>query len=260
MSLSFSLNHRVTLLSVVMLPILLALGNWQLNRAEEKRTIKKNLALRTQQAPSTIERLDLDSDLAFTPVILTGTFDNQHNYLLDNRISSGKVGYDVLSPFRTTEGTWVIVNRGWIEAPALRSVKPKIPAAENFSRFGEFEDTSTIENRETISVLASVYVMPGKPFQLEEQDFQNIEWPLVIQVVDPLKLGALLDRDFFKYELRLNAGEIGALKAEWQAINVQPEKHTAYAVQWFAMAAALIIWFIFANTNIKQLFSKPKHL
>lgn len=270
MKISISLNHRVTLLTVIVLPILFALGNWQLNRADEKREIQEKRNLRQAQAPATIESLDTNSDLAFTPVKLRGVFDNQHNYLLDNRINSGKVGYDVLSPFLTTTGTWVLVNRGWIVAPPLRSDKPVIPPAlasvgamsgEIFSGQalpGETGQIARTEKTNTISVLASVYVSPGKPFQLEEQKFENIDWPLVIQVVEAEKLGALLNRDFFQYELRLKTNEIGALKAEWQAINVQPEKHIAYAVQWFAMAAVLAIWFLFANTNLKLLFANKK--
>jgi len=254
---------------MIVLPLLFTLGNWQLNRADEKREIQEKRNLRQAQAPAAVESLDTTTDLAFTPVKLTGIFDNQHNYLLDNRVNSGKVGYDVLSPFLTTTGKWVLLNRGWIVAPPLRSDKPVIPSVsmsvdamdgavpvEPLS--GELGQIDSTENAKTISVLASVYVSPGKPFQLEEQNFDNIEWPLVIQVVEAEKLGALLNRDFFQYELRLQAHEIGALKAEWQAINVQPEKHVAYAVQWFAMAAALAIWFLFANTNLKQLITNKK--
>ena len=33
-------------------------------------------------------------------------------------------------------------------------------------------------------------------------------------------------------------------------VAVQPEKHTAYAVQWFVMAAVLLVMTLIANSNV----------
>ena len=41
-------------------------------------------------------------------------------------------------------------------------------------------------------------------------------------------------------------------------VNVTPAKHTGYAVQWFAMAFALGIIFIFFNTNLAELLKRRK--
>jgi cytochrome oxidase assembly protein ShyY1 len=58
--------------------------------------------------------------------------------------------------------------------------------------------------------------------------------------------------------LRLEGGSVGALQTERLIVNVSPAKHTGYAVQWFAMAVALGIIFIFLNTNLAVLLKRGK--
>lgn len=241
MRLSLSLNTKVTLLTVILMPLLLMLGNWQLNRATEKRAIETEFISRQQQKPVEIARLDETADLAFRPVRLTGRFDNEHPFLLDNRVHAGQLGYEVLMPLRTDSGQWVLVNRGWIKGKADRRNLPEVPAVQ-----GEVQTRGTI------------YVPPGKPFLLAEQQFEDVDWPLVVQAVEVDKFSRVLNRPLFPSVVRLDQSAPGALKINWQPINVQPEKHVAYAVQWFAMAAALAIWFVFANTNLWQLLKSAR--
>lgn len=41
--------------------------------------------------------------------------------------------------------------------------------------------------------------------------------------------------------LHLNSGERGVFKPLWQPLSMGPDKHEAYAVQWFSMAAAFVV-------------------
>lgn len=237
MRLSLSLNRRVTALAAVLLPLLLLLGYWQLQRAEEKRVIDANFTSRLQQTALSLEELKKLDDRAFMPISLRGQFDNQHHFLLDNRSQGGRSGYEVLTPLLTDDGEWVLVNRGWIQANPLRKDLPDLPEVEG-----------------VVDTRGTVYVPPGKPFLLAEQTFHDLEWPLVVQAVEIDTFAQLLDRQFFPQVVRLRENTPGALEIDWQAINVQPQKHLAYAVQWFALAAALVLWFVFANTNVWHLF------
>lgn len=232
---SLNLNSKVTILTLLVLPLLLSLGKWQLERAGEKREIELQLISRQQQTAIPVERLNPQDDLAFAPVVLEGGFDNQHQFLLDNRMHNGQLGYEVLTPFFTEDGTWVLVNRGWIKAHADRRTLPNIPAID-----------------EPLRTHGSIYVSPGKPFLLKDQVIVDPSWPLTIQAVELDKFATVLDRSFFPFVVRLNAGAPGALAIDWQAMNQEPEKHTAYAVQWFTMAVALVVWFGFANTNVRE--------
>ncbi|MCW8195536.1 SURF1 family protein [Proteobacteria bacterium 005FR1] len=235
MRLALSLNIKVTILAVLVLPVLLALGNWQLQRADDKRAIQASFLARQQQEPVPIDAVEAEHDLAFTPIKLTGQFDRQRYFLLDNRVRAGQVGYEVLMPFRTEEEIWVLVNRGWIKGQPDRRALPEVPVPDG-----------------PVTTTGSVYVPLGDPFLLAEQDFTDASWPLVAQAVEMDKFADALSREIFPYVIRLDENAPGALQISWEPINVQPEKHLGYAVQWFAMAIALVIWFVFANTNLAQ--------
>lgn len=235
MKLYLSLNGKVTILTLLVLPLLLSLGQWQLERVSEKREIELQFLTRQQQPAVSIEELDPQDDLAFTPVRLQGSFDKSRQFLLDNRTQGGQLGYEVLQPFLTSQGSWVLVNRGWIAGHIDRRTLPPIPPVEG-----------------DLLTHGSIYVSPGKPFLLKEQIIEKPSWPLVIQAVELDKLASVMGQTFFPYVVRLDAGANGALRVDWQPMNQEPAKHTAYAVQWFTMAVALVLWFGFANTNMRQ--------
>ena len=54
---------------------------------------------------------------------------------------------------------------------------------------------------------------------------------------------------YFPYVVRLTPDSAGALLADWPLINTRPEKHTAYAVQWFLMALALLLLFVWRSSS-----------
>jgi surfeit locus 1 family protein len=61
--------------------------------------------------------------------------------------------------------------------------------------------------------------------------------------------------DVFPFPVRIDAGESGALSVDWQVVNMSPQKHQGYAVQWFAMAAVLFGFYIVRCSNIWQLLT-----
>jgi len=267
MSLKLHVDVKILALTVLVLPVLVSLGVWQLSRAEEKREIQTAFNKQRERMPvawkdvyslkgiekdteQSIKR-DIKQDtkqksLAFLPIVVAGEFDTEHTLLVDNKIYQGQVGYHVIQPLLVSKEIsqggkeeWLLVNRGWIAAPRTRDQLPSIPKA----------------SVGTIEINAEVYVPPGEAFKLDEQNYENISWPLVIQNVEIEKLEDLLDKDFFEYEIRLSESDPNLLQKNWQAISVQPEKHTAYAFQWFAMAVGLIFWCVFASTNLWQLMA-----
>ena len=69
-------------------------------------------------------------------------------------------------------------------------------------------------------------------------------WPRLVTAIEPDKLWADLGRNGFAYELRQQSGP-GAYRTDWPVVAMGPEKHLGYAVQWFAMAAALLGLFLY---------------
>ena len=106
-----------------------------------------------------------------------------------------------------------------------------------------------------VTLTGHLYVPPGEPYLLAEQAFGG-DWPLVLQALEMDKLGPELAQRLgdrvFPYSVRLDANAPGALAIDWQVINVSPQKHVGYAVQWFTMAAVLFLFFVFRSTNLWQ--------
>ena len=84
-------------------------------------------------------------------------------------------------------------------------------------------------------------------------------WPKVIQAVEMDKLRSAVagqhSTTVFPYPVRIAAGEQGALTVNWQVVNMSPQKHQGYAVQWFAMAAVLVVFYLLRSSNLWQVTS-----
>ena len=106
-----------------------------------------------------------------------------------------------------------------------------------------------------MTIEGHVYVPPGAPYLLSDQVLAE-GWPKRIQAVQvPLLAEALAAADepaprLFPYTVRIGAGEPGALAVDWKVVNVSPAKHLGYSVQWFAMALALGLVFLFRSSNL----------
>lgn len=215
-----------TLLVLLLLALLLALGAWQLQRADEKSALLVRQEARRQAPAQPIGELERSADPAFQRVVLRGYFDAEHSLLLDNRSRAGRVGVELLQPFYDQpSGLWLLLNRGWLPWPDRRT-----PVA--FS-------TPT----GALQLQAWIYVVPGQSFQLQA-DQPGKAWPQLLTRVDAGALWRQLGRAGWPYELRLLPGP-AAYQADWAVLAMGPEKHLGYAVQWFALAVALVCWFIY---------------
>jgi hypothetical protein len=70
------------------------------------------------------------------------------------------------------------------------------------------------------------------------------QWPHLLTAVDPAGLWQLLGREGFAHELRLEPGP-ASYRLGWPVVAMGPEKHLGYAVQWFAMATALVLLYLY---------------
>jgi len=63
------------------------------------------------------------------PVVTEGVYLAEDQVLARTRPRSGQVGFEVLVPFETTDGTVVMVNRGWVPTGAAQDFPDVIPDA-----------------------------------------------------------------------------------------------------------------------------------
>jgi len=229
-------NLGLALLVVLGVPLLLALGFWQLWRAEEKTQALAVYEQRRTESPLSLSAVMADSpaDYDRIQVQLSGRYVPDRDFLLDNRIKGGKVGYELLSPFRDDSGQIVLINRGWLAAPRTRE---QLPPIRTFV--------------EPMQLRGEIYA---------PRDLRRIPllggsgWPLVVQSLDVSALGARAGLELYPRVVRLHPEQASALETDWQPVNMQPERHHAYAAQWFLMAAALLIIFMVGGTNAVQWF------
>jgi len=218
-----------TLLVLIMFPALVWLGFWQLDRGEQKREMLTQQHAQAQAAPLSPAQVEQLASPAYSRVYLQGSFDAEHSFLLDSRTRDGKVGVEVLQPFQDqSSGYWVIVNRGWIPWPDRR-VPPVFDTPQ-----------------QPLKLAAWVYAPTGEPFVLNRGMADG--WPRLINYVDIAELWAALGRDGLAYELRLEPGP-AAYRADWSITSMSPTQHLGYAVQWFALAGALLALFIYFGVH-----------
>ena len=237
MKLRVELDWRTTLATALLLPALLSLGFWQLNRAEQKAALIDRLEVRRALpaiTPQSAMRLP-DDERADRRVIMNARFTPNRFVLVDNRLRGGKFGYEVVA-FAEVDQLAVALNLGWVRGDPSRKTLPDVVLPSGMQ---------TVSGR--------LYQPSGDAFMLGEN---RLPAPLP-GVVQQLTLSAWqdelqsqLDQRVFPLEVRIDEFESVAFDATWPIVNQTPVKHQGYAVQWFTMAAALGLAFIFRSTNL----------
>lgn len=210
-----------SLLVLLLLPLLIGLGLWQLERAEEKRALLAAEEAAGRMPAQVLGELQAQGLAAFQRVRLYGRFDAEHAVLLDNRQRGGRPGVELLQPFLDqASGHWLLVNRGWLPWTDRR----RLPVF----------DTPAGE----LALLASVYRPPGTAFLLGD-GAPGQGWPRLVNALDAGALWRELGRDGLAVELRLQPGPASYV-GDWPVVAGGVERHLGYAVQWFALAATLL--------------------
>lgn len=226
----FRPTWTATLATLLLFPLLLGLGLWQLQRAD----FKQGLMDRQQQAGA-LETLPAEALLAQTladsryrQVLLQGRY-AERQFLLDNQVRRGQAGYLVLTPLRLAGvDTAVLVNRGWVPVGASRAHLPDIAvSAEARQVRGRLNDP------------------PGLGLHLGEPVAAGPGWPKVIQWVDFGHLGRLLGYTLAPTLVELSPQSDDGFDRHWvDRPQIGPDRHRAYAFQWFSLALLLLVLFL----------------
>jgi surfeit locus 1 family protein len=232
---AFEFSILQIIILFALLSFLISLGVWQLNRAEEKKALLELEAGRQQgqilELTYTAED-DIEA-LRYREVEISGKYDFKHQFLIDNQVVEGKPGYFVMTPFILSGSTKaVLVNRGWVPLNLDRSVMPDVA----FTTAAE-----VIKGR--INNFPSVgYKLPGAEIPTEG-------WPSIVQLVDTFVLEKKLGYPLFGFQVQLNADEANGYTRKWKTTGaiMTPERHVAYALQWFGLAVTLVILMIWLS-------------
>lgn len=228
----FSPGLWPTLATLSILPLLLYLGFWQLDRAQQKTVLYQHYLQRSNELP--IKSIEANMDIngvLWRKAILTGSFSDKHTFLLDNQVLNMQPGYYVFSPFEIENGITLLVNRGWIRAGVDRR---QIPVLDTPG--GRIKLSGVIKSP------------PFTGWLLAEDTDEELGQGLYrLQHISLQDIGSRYQLTLMPYILRLDEESTAGYERDWQQPGSGREKHLGYAFQWFAMASALLIIFLAVN-------------
>ena len=215
---------------VLMLALLLSAGFWQLRRAEVKRAIAVEQVYREHKPPVVLEPAVAKSasleSWRHRLASARGQFRAEQQYLLDNRTHKQVAGYHVLTLLRLQDSdVHLLVNRGWLPVGPDRRQLPNIAVDEY-----------------PISLDGMIVAPPASGLMLGETGYDDAGWPRVVQRLELDRMQKQLGKPLLPFVLRLAPAADAGYAREWKlTTGLTPERHVGYAVQWFALAVALVM-------------------
>lgn len=203
------------------LPILVGLGCWQLQRADQKQQL-----LDSMQQAEPLHYLPLSETLSsvqYSMLLLQGRLDQRQYFLLDNRTRDGRVGYEVIALFQPLqEAHLILVNLGWTPAGNSRDELPNVDLPS-----GVVSLALMAKAQQSSLVLARDQWAEG--------------WPKRIQAIDTQRIEVLLQQPVWHATAKTRESVVDDLDIRWTLNLMTPERHRGYAFQWFALDTALLI-------------------
>lgn len=221
----FIRNWPLGVFALLAILLFTRLGFWQLSRAAEKNQMLNASLSMQKRAPILWEGKDtlpkqyqlIQLQGVYTPTVL----------FLDNQHVEHQFGYQVLSLFRLNSGKNILVDRGFIPVDPARKIWPKIQVSEGLQ-----------------SISGQVYFPSNKIMALGGM------WDGVqgnqsrIEYVDTQQIAEFLHQSIYPFMIRLNKNEPNGFLRDWAIVSMPPERHYAYAVQWFGMASVVLMMLI----------------
>ncbi len=218
----------LALLFVITIITMLRLGFWQLDRATQKKARWQSYLSQQNAAPLDLNLLtDLDKH---DYVWRTGEVNGHYvalTVLLDNRVYNGRVGYEVLSPFVLSGGPTILVNRGWVPLQYDRAYVPAVTMPVGPRRINGLWALPPV-----VGIALNAHSSATEPLSPNVIRVQRLDWTLLATRLDNL----VIDRVFY-----LDPADPDAYERNWPVPSDTTGRHRAYALQWFAMAAAVVV-------------------
>jgi surfeit locus 1 family protein len=226
---TFAPSWPMTLLTVVLLTLFVGLGRWQWHRGEAKQALWDGFEHNTLAAP--LGSRAFDSLDRFARLELSGEFEPEHQFLLDNVSHAGMPGYEVLTLFRTTDGRRVLVNRGWVPFGGYRDRLPDVSMA----------------SAAPLSIRGRIDELPSGGLASGHAAPDGNAWPKVTSFPTHEELASALGVTLQHRIVLLDPEAPGGYVREWTPPGMQPSRHFSYAIQWWGFAAVLLVLYFGLN-------------
>ena len=229
------MNYRLLVPSILILAtmaFLASLGFWQLDRADQKRTIEASI----QKANTGVVELIVNQNellnKEYYEVRLQGSYISDKQFIYDNQIVDQASGYYVLTPFVLTgQSNAIMINRGFIPWNGRRD---------------QLDDIAVDSAFREVKIQVS---RPIKRIELKTSDISN-QFPVLIQAIDFDVIEEISSTSFVDVIGLLDPSSDDGFVRKWEPYTGSIEKHIGYAIQWFLMA--LVLGIIGIRIGIKQ--------
>ena len=214
--------------SVFFTIVFCSLRVWQINKGMSKSALENNF-----NAMVTVKELSLDLPV-WSYIYASGRFDFSRQILFDNQLNNSRLGYKVFTPFIDESGTFLIVDRGWIEKDY---------------QFSDLVPSGNITNTKITGRLYNP--QPNITFG---SDLITESWPKVSQKRSYEIFNEQYDEEVFKNFIHLDANHPNILSFSYlDPFVISSKRHFGYALTWFSMAIVLIgMFFYFVSTQDEE--------
>jgi surfeit locus 1 family protein len=240
--------HWLVLLCVVFaIGGLVRLGLWQLGRAQEKLAQQESYqeSGAMQATPlAEVPTAGIEFDLLQHQnrrVVVRGEYLNEQSIFLIYQTFEGQVGWEIVTPVRL-EGLDLIalVSRGWNGTSSYEELAAALPTITG-----------------TVQLEGQIFV-PTASMAAKTNEKPGTEWPRVMRYLNTTELAPLFDAPLFPYVIRLAEGQEGVLVRHWPTVMVDTGRNFSYALQWFAMAIAVVLVSLILSSNLLQLLRQQR--
>ena len=215
------------MLALLAIALFVVLGFWQLDRGHKKQAVLTQVqaVLAERRAQPLVAASDMARARAYDWAAGSGVFIDAPAVLLDNQQREGRPGVRVYRVFAPTQGATLLVELGWLPLPGARRM-PDVPRPQGSMRI---EGLLAPRPSHGIATAVAVPLANGAllTIGLEAANLnlalrQPRLAPRVLKLDPVLPLGYARDLDVLPNTL-------------------PPQRHLGYAVQWFALALAVLV-------------------
>lgn len=236
-----------SLTTALALAVLVAMGNWQLDRLEWKRALSAEMTRRMAGPAIALPPPPVDAAaLRYRSVRLEGRFHHDRELYLEARSRAGRAGLHVVTPFELGDGRVVLVDRGWLP---LERRRPETRPEGQIG--GQTEGQTGGSVRLTGTIRTGGWM--GYAFLRPENDPAGNAWVWMdlprmaerVAVGGPGLGGAGLGGTESGYYLVAgDAPNPGGLPIGRVPDARQRNNHLEYALTWYALAFALLVIYL----------------
>ncbi len=231
MRMTFRFRWVPFIAAVVLAAIGISLGNWQQRRADQKLELQQQISERASLPALRASALARDARPdEFRQIVADGEFLAEWPMYLENRPLDGRAGFYLLMPFRVAgSNNVVLVERGWFARDALDRTKiPDIPTP-----VGPLQLHGRVRS-DAGQVMQLGERVPPKPHAI----LQNFN-------LDEFASASKLPAHAFIIEQTSDTQD--GLRRDWPQPTFGIDKHRGYAFQWYSLAAAALLFFLFTG-------------